>query len=137
MRTRHFAVALAVALSFTACSSMPVEQLKVKSSLLTTGGDDARFKRVPLSSFSEEDRVFFVTTVEWADLEKSAGRHDVRWTWSSNGKVVTVLKREYVFNQTPFELLSTMPASALGKGPARVELQIDSKPFASTDFTVR
>ena len=106
------------------------------SSLVTTGGDDHRFKRIPESQIRMESRVFYVTTIAWEPVTAKAGRHKVMWRWFANGTLVSEIKQTHTFYPTPFEFYTHIPATALGVGKHRVELLIDKKSFDSLEFEV-
>jgi hypothetical protein len=120
------------------CAVMAKETPKFRkvSSLVTTGGDDLRFKRIPESQIKLESRVFYVTTIAWEPVTAKAGRHKVMWRWYANGTLVSEIKQAHTFYPTPFEFFTHIPATALGVGRHKVELLIDKKSFDAVEFEV-
>jgi hypothetical protein len=133
---RWATVVLAAAL-LSACASIPVEQMNLRSTIVTAGGEGARPKRVPQREFKQEDLIFVIVSFEWADVEKSAGRHEVNWKWYNNDKLVTVVKRSHEFSVSPWELWSHISAQSLGSGSNKVELYVDDKLITTQAFTVQ
>jgi len=135
---RYFLAALAVAscLAF----SVPVMAAKPKiekvSALVTTGADTLTFKRQAMSSFSEADRIYHFMTVRWEPIDKGAGRHEVIWRWSVDGKVLSEIKQKPNFHTTPFELQATLLGTAMGAGRGRIDVLIDGQLFDSREFDV-
>lgn len=111
-------------------------QFRKISSLVTTGGDDLRFKRIAESQIKLESRIFFVTTIAWEPLGSKAGRHKVMWRWYANGTPISEIKQTHTFYPTPFEFYTHIPATVLGIGHHKVELFIDGKSFDSQEFEV-
>jgi hypothetical protein len=111
-------------------------KIRKVSSLITTGGDDLRFKRIPESLVKMESRVFYLTTIAWKPVTAKAGRHKVTWRWYANGTLVSEIKQTHTFYPTPFELFAHIPATALGVGRHKAELLIDKKSFDSLEFEV-
>jgi len=112
-----------------------VDEIKLKGSLLTAGGDGPRYKRVPQTTFTEADLIIFVSSVEWAGTE-SAGSHEAKWKWFNNDRLVTTVERHYNFYTSPFELFGHITGLSLGKGESRVEFYIDDKLFSQQPFVV-
>jgi hypothetical protein len=106
------------------------------ASLVTTGGEDLRFKRIPESQIRLESRVFYVTTIAWEPVTAKAGRHKVMWRWYANGTLVSEIKQTHSFYATPFEFFTHIPATALGVGKHKVELLIDKKSFDALEVEV-
>ena len=106
------------------------------SSLVTSGGEDLKFKRIPESHIKLDSRVFYVTTIGWEPVTSDAGRHKVMWRWYANGTLISEIKQKYTFYPTPFEFFAHIPATALGVGHHKVELLIDLKSFDSQEFEV-
>jgi len=128
-------LALVVALGgMAAAKESP--QIRKLSSLVTTGGEDLHFKRVPESRIKMESRVFYVTTIAWEPVTAKAGKHKVMWRWYSNGTLISEIKQTHTFYQTPFEFYTHIPGTALGVGHHKVELLIDQKSFDVQEFEV-
>lgn len=127
----------AFAATLSACAQISVTDMSVKATMLTSGGDGPRYRRVPQKVFSQSDMVVFITTVEWKDIEKSAGSHDVSWKWFNNDKLVTIVKRTLVLKTTPYELWSNISGQSIGVGNNRVEFFIGDKLISTEVFSVQ
>jgi len=136
MRTIKLVASFSILLFMVGCASIPVDQMNVKSTILTAGGEGPRFKRVPQEKFTQADQIVLYTVMDWADLEKSAGFHDVNWKWYNNDQLVRVVNRNLKFRRTPFTLWSYISGQSLGVGKNKVELYIDGKLIASQTFSV-
>lgn len=137
MRRRLFLSALVFLMALPcAASAKDTPTFRKVSSLVTTGGDDLRFKRVPESQIKLDSRVFYVTTIAWEPVTAKAGRHKVMWRWYANGTLVSEIKQTHTFYPTPFEFFAHIPATALGIGKHKVELLIDKKIFDALEFEV-
>lgn len=117
-------------------STIPIEKISYHNTVISTGGDGNRPKRINQDTFSVEDEIILLTTVRWEEVEKRAGLHQAVWKWYSNGALISVVKRSLDFYATPYELWSSMIATSLGPGNHRVELYIDDKLFDKQTFKV-
>lgn len=135
---RHLLLSALVLLVALPCEATAKDTPKIRkvASLITTGGEDLRFKRIPESQIKLEARVFYVTTIAWEPVTAKAGRHKVMWRWYANGAMVSEIKQTHTFYATPFEFFAHIPATALGVGKHKVELLIDKESFDSLEFEV-
>ncbi|MGY8565106.1 hypothetical protein L0938_17000 [Paracidovorax citrulli] len=119
-----------------AAAKLDVSELKKRTSLVTTGGDQDKFKRLATTKFGLEERIVYITGITWEPIDAGAGRHKIRWRWYSGDTAISELKQTVNFTSTPFETIGTIPASVLGEGDHRVELYIDDALFDTTRFSV-
>lgn len=103
---------------------------------MTTRGGKSEAKRIPSSIFNSNDTIYFFTIVSWDNIDKGAGAHEVTWTWSINGVPSGRFRQKFNLYRTPFELYTYMPASTLGVGHHRVEIQMDGRVLDARDFEV-
>ncbi len=136
-RPVHFSglpFALLVIVLLCSCG-IPVERMRLTSVVLTTSAGGG----LPKSSqkrFTQSERIVLFTTVEWADLGKSAGKHEVAWKWYRNEKLVTVVKKTYVFHKSPLALWNAIAGSSMGQGHSKVEMYVDDKLITTERFEV-
>lgn len=133
---RTLAALAAICILVPACAQLPVDKIKMTSSVLTAGGEGERFKRVPSKTFKQEDRIVYFANFTWENIDSGAGTHAVQWTWYANEKPVSKIKQNANFHTTPFEIWSHIPASVLGTGKHRLDVTIDEKAFDSKEFEV-
>lgn len=135
MRTRYGILILSV--SCLCGCSIPVSEMKLTSSILTTGGQGATFERIAQKGpFKLEDTIHLLTTLRWQDVESGAGVHEVVHKWYAWEELVSRIKFDPRFCRTPYEVRSKITASSLGVGNHRVELYIDDVLFDQRDFEV-
>jgi len=133
MRIQAIATICSVVLT-TACTPIKIE---LASSFTTSNKNLAIGKRTVTTQFKSDDTINFYSDFKWEDLSKPAGRKIVVWNWySENGKLVSTAKRNYYFNEPPFELRSSRAASALGLGKFKVEIVVDEQVMASQEFEI-
>ena len=135
MRTQY---SILILLLFCLCGCLiPVSEMELTSSILTTGGEGAVFKRIPQSgSFKLEDIIHLLTTLRWEDVESGAGVHEMVHKWYAGEELISRIKFDACFYRTPYEIRSEITASSLGVGSHRVELYIDDILFDQRDFEV-
>jgi hypothetical protein len=122
------ASSLAALLIGTGCSSIPVERMKPAGSILTTGGEGQRFKRVSQASFKPEDRIIFITNGTWEPVGEGAGAHDCVWQWYAGETMMSKVERRINFSSTPFEVWSAIPASVLKLESAKFSMRFSPPP---------
>ncbi|MFH1717446.1 MAG: hypothetical protein ABIF19_08860 [Planctomycetota bacterium] len=135
MRTQY-----SIPILFLSClcgCSIPVSEMKLTSSILTTGGEKTVFKRIPQTGpFKMEDTIHLLTTLRWRDVESGAGVHKVVHKWYAGEDLVSRIRFEACLYRTPYEIRSQITASSLGVGSHKVELYIDNILFDQRYFEV-
>ena len=135
MRTRN-----GILILFLSCicgCSIPVSEMKLTSSILTTGGEGVVFKRTPQTGpFRLGDTVHLLTTLRWQDVKSGAGEHEIVHKWYAGEELISRVRFRARFYRTPYEIRSQITASSLGVGNHRVELYIDGVLFDQRDFEV-
>lgn len=135
MRTRY--IILILLLSCLCGCSIPVSDMELTSSILTTGGEGAVFKRTPQTGpFKLGDTIHLLTTLRWQDVKSGAGVHEMVHKWYAGEELISRIKFRACFYRTPYEIRSQITASSLGLGSHRVELYIDNVLFDQRDFEV-
>jgi len=135
MRTRYSILILL--LSCLCGCSIPVSDMELTSSILTTGGEGAAFKRIPQTGpFKLGDTIHLLTTLRWQDVESGAGVHEMVRKWYAGDELISRIKFQACFYRTPYEIRSQITASSSGAGSRRVELYIDDILFDQRDFEV-
>ena len=106
-------------------------------SYCTTQESLNRGKRAVRDSFGLEDVIRYYVDLQWDDVSKSAGRHEVEWNWYAGGRLVSSNSKVMHMNVAPFEVWTTRAASALGTGAFRVETKVDGLVVATHSFIIK
>jgi TonB family protein len=138
MSTRPRIALAAVALWFLqGCSSVPADQLVPGTSMITVGGASSKWEEIPMKTVELKSLVYMVTYVQWPDVTRSAGSHDIDWNWYKGGKLVnTCASRGLELKKSPYRLWCRVQAAGLGVGHIRVEMTIDGRNMATSEFDI-
>ncbi len=118
----------------TLAGSFSVEELKLRSILIADGQGPGEAAK---AEFQQQQTIRFISTFEWADAGKSAGRHRVAWKWYNGKQLVDEVSTANDFTNSPFTVLSYIPARRLGLGSSKVELYVDDKLVTTEALVVR
>jgi len=74
-----FAAIILLVPTLACAATLDVSKLNKASSFVTSGGENANFKRVPQKTLWIGDRLYFITMITWEPVGSSAGRHTIKW----------------------------------------------------------
>ncbi|MBI5741472.1 MAG: hypothetical protein HZA16_12255 [Nitrospirae bacterium] len=130
-----------VAFIFSGCATLPVTKDHLKSVVLSGkvvqyAGNEEWGPGDIRDTFGPEDNIYVFATFAWPHAGRGRGVHEHTVRWYTGNDLVSETKTKTDFSKAPFEVLSWLPAAALGYGPHSIEILIDGESVARKSFTV-